>query len=81
MVYSSEVPGGQAALEQECRRPRPLLRNAQDNACIIADALRTGFEMPVDAEKWKIGFRRSYRTEHTRHINELEMEGAVDAVR
>jgi hypothetical protein len=81
MVYSSAVPGGAAALEKECRRPRALLRNAQDNTCNVAEALRSGFEMPLDPEKWKIGYRRIYPPGHSRHINELEMEGAVDAVR
>ena len=44
MVYSSCIPGGVSALENECRRPRPLLRRVPEEDPAVAAAMRTQFD-------------------------------------
>ena len=81
MVYSSDVPGGASALEEECRRPRPLLRNLPEEDPRVAAALRSRFDMPLESRCWRIGFRKQHPPGQSRHINELELEAVVDAIR
>ena len=73
--------GGASALEEECRRPRPLLRNLPEEDPRVAAALRSRFDMPLESRCWRIGFRKQHPPGQSRHINELELEAVVDAIR
>mgnify|MGYP001262939527 CR=1 FL=1 len=37
--------------------------------------------MPLESRCWRIGFRKQHPLGHSRHINELELEAVVDAIR